>query len=382
MASLFRRPNSPYWFAAYTSAKGERLKKSTKQLEKSAALVVLSELLEAERQAKAKSLTEAQARRLISEILERTTGETIQFHSCREWLDEWCTSKTGSTATRTSEKYKQVCRDFVEHLADRAELALSAITPKDVRSFRDALLQSGLSPSTVNQTVRKVLISPFAAAQRLGYIQTNPCSAVEALKDDQAGTRDIFTEEQVGRLVNAAEGDWKGVIIAAYYTGLRLRDITDMSWHAIDFEKCTLQVKTRKTGTVVVIPLHAEFTAWLKQQERRNGKAPIFRKLVSIPGTGRNGLSMQFRRIMSAAGVKSAVLREKSKEGGAGRKQHTLTFHSLRHSFVSALANAGVSPELRQQLAGHTDDRSHARYTHHELETLRAAVLKLPKLSS
>ena len=56
------------------------------------------------------------------------------------------------------------------------------------------------------------------------------------------------------------------------------------------------------------------------------------------------------------------------------------TFHALRHSFTSALANAGVAPELRMKLTGHKSEAVHAGYTHHELETLRAAVGKLPGL--
>lgn len=56
------------------------------------------------------------------------------------------------------------------------------------------------------------------------------------------------------------------------------------------------------------------------------------------------------------------------------------TFHSLRHSFVSELANAGIAPDVRQMLAGHSDDRSHAVYTHTQLDTLRAAVKKLPSI--
>jgi integrase len=52
----------------------------------------------------------------------------------------------------------------------------------------------------------------------------------------------------------------------------------------------------------------------------------------------------------------------------------------LRRSFISGLANAGVSPDVRQKLAGHADARVHAGYTHHEIETLRAAIGKLPGL--
>jgi len=50
----------------------------------------------------------------------------------------------------------------------------------------------------------------------------------------------------------------------------------------------------------------------------------------------------------------------------------------LRHSFNSAMANAGVSQEIRQQLTGHASSETNKIYTHHEIATLRAAVEKLP----
>ena len=45
------------------------------------------------------------------------------------------------------------------------------------------------------------------------------------------------------------------------------------------------------------------------------------------------------------------------------------------------MANAGVSFELRQKLAGHSDEDVHQGYTHHELKVLRAAVERIPKMT-
>ena len=47
---------------------------------------------------------------------------------------------------------------------------------------------------------------------------------------------------------------------------------------------------------------------------------------------------------------------------------------------TSAMANAGVSPEVRMKLTGHKTESVHRNYTHHELEPLRAAVEKIPSL--
>jgi len=63
---------------------------------------------------------------------------------------------------------------------------------------------------------------------------------------------------------------------------------------------------------------------------------------------------------------------------GEGRTTFAKGFHSLRHTYISGLANAGVASDIRQKLAGHADAKVHAGYSHHELQTFRDAVAKLP----
>jgi integrase len=65
-------------------------------------------------------------------------------------------------------------------------------------------------------------------------------------------------------------------------------------------------------------------------------------------------------------------------QGGGKRKLARRTFHSLRHSFTSTLANAGVPEELRMKLTGHSSKEVHRGYTHLELDTLRKAIGTIP----
>jgi integrase len=113
------------------------------------------------------------------------------------------------------------------------------------------------------------------------------------------------------------------------------------------------------------------------RSKRGIGKAPVFPGLAGKSGAGKSGLSMQFKRIMERAKIKGRLLREAN---GAGRSQSSLSFHSLRHSFNSAMANAGVSSEVRQKLTGHSSAKMNAQYTHHELEELRIAVSVIPSI--
>jgi integrase len=78
---------------------------------------------------------------------------------------------------------------------------------------------------------------------------------------------------------------------------------------------------------------------------------------------------------MAKAKVTGRILPEGK---GARRSASSLSSHALRHTFNSAMANAGVSQEVRQKLTGHASAEMNARYTHHEIENLKAAVAKVP----
>jgi len=92
-------------------------------------------------------------------------------------------------------------------------------------------------------------------------------------------------------------------------------------------------------------------------------------------------LSKHFRKLMDRARIEQRMIRERSKSG-SGRSVNALSFHSLRHSFSSILANAGISEERRMALTGHATRDVHQRYTHHELERLRDAVAVLPTIAT
>jgi integrase len=388
------RGRSPYWICCYTSATGQRLKKSTKvrvkplQGEKrkdgsrktaadnrTEAWEVCLGIERAEGRAKNGTLTEQVAKKIIGEILERTTGEPLHNYATADWFCEWQAAKSQTKSAATAERYGQVKRDFLESLGNRAALSLAHMTPKDIRAYRDAELAVGKSPKTANLSV-KIVSTAFNAALRQGYIVSNPCRALEQLREETA-ERSSFTPTQVTELLCVAEGDWKGAILFAYYTGARLRDVTNMRWGGIDLKRQLVTITPSKTKIPVTVPLHPELEAHLLRSPGI-GKAFLFPSLASKGTGGKNGLSRQFRAIMERAGIEGKITRHTE----AGRANSSLSFHSLRHSFNSAMANAGVSQEIRQKLTGHASAEMNRIYTHHELEVLRAAVAVIPRIAS
>jgi integrase len=86
-----------------------------------------------------------------------------------------------------------------------------------------------------------------------------------------------------------------------------------------------------------------------------------------------SSLSRAFAGLVRKAGIPVEV-----REGR--RRTSSKTFHGLRHSAASALANAGVGAEVRKALLGHASDSVHASYVHLEADRLREAVELLPAL--
>jgi integrase len=160
--------------------------------------------------------------------------------------------------------------------------------------------------------------------------------------------------------------------LLGYYTGARLGDVANMRWDAIDWRNKLVRFTPSKTKKPVTIPLHPR----LERELLKNpgiGKAAMFPSLVGKGTGGRFGLSGRFAAVMEKAEIEC-----KRTEASGGRKLSNLSFHSLRHSFNSAMANAGVSQEIRQKLTGHASAEMNTRYTHHELAPLRAAVALIP----
>ena len=88
-------------------------------------------------------------------------------------------------------------------------------------------------------------------------------------------------------------------------------------------------------------PIHPEFKQWLDgRNEPREAAGYVFPGMAGKTMSGRNGLSGQFRLLMAKAGITGRTTERRVEKG---RNRSSLTFHSLRHSFNSSMANAGVS---------------------------------------
>ena len=410
MASIYKRPGSKTWQAAFyvtdpetgqskqirqsTHKTNEREAKSTAaDLERRArdtagggdekARRILGVLQRAGQEAQKETLNAARARVLLAEIVRISTGEDLPAFTISTWLDEWKRRKSDVTADATQKRYAASVKAFTKWLGERAAKPLESLTVADIRAFRETLKSEGRAARTCQHYVRDIG-SALRTALREGLLTHNPASGLDPLESDSTG-RLPFSPTEIAKLVrDASSDDWRGLILFGVFAGLRLGDVARLKWSSVDFAEGTLRMipsKTKRKKREICVPLHPELRSFLEEHPSADeSDAPVFPTLVRRSISGKRGLSMTFVKIMEAAGVSRGKARVSEKES-AGRTTHERGFHSLRHTYVSALANADVGEDVRMKLAGHSDSEVHAIYSHHDVKTLAAAIAKMPGLA-
>lgn len=376
MASLRKFPGTKFYYCCYRDVDGKRRQVSTGQTNRDDAMRHCLSMQEAVQLAQKRKLTESKAREHITKLVESVCGSDIPFYSCSDWFKHWLAQAKETTSPHTYSRYKGFCDAFLSHLGAKADEGIDAIQPGDVQAFRDQHLKDGKTPQTANLAL-KCLSVPFNQAKRLGYLANNPCDAIKPLRT-QKKDKAIFSPSQMESLLAKAEKDWRGVILLGYYTGARLSDITNLRGENLDFEMGVITYSQKKTGKHVRVPMHPVVRRCLKAIAPEKPKQPLFPTLEGRSVAGKSGLSSGFKQLMKVAGINVQTIRSAK---GQGRTVSDLSFHSLRHTFNSNLANGGIPEEIRGRLTGHAQSGMNQIYTHIEHEQLTKAIKCLPKIS-
>lgn len=429
MASVFTRPGSLFYYAAFrlpvADSSGKRSWKLVKQVTKvpvpktlreqekarqealrvamefennayreagggeEGSRRILAILREAADKAAQKRLTANLGRDFIRRLVEASTGETLPAEkTITGWLNEWLKQKEGTTKPATRARYKASVKAILSHLGEeQASLPLDSLTVGKLREFRDNLKAEGRTAKTTNHYLND-LNSALLAAVKEGHIQRSPADNLEPLPEEDSISREPLTFADISKILACCPSDeWRGVILLGTYGGMRLGDAAKIKRGRIDLQDRVIRFKPKKTPRKVeakkapiILPMHAELVRYFESIDLpADFEAPVFPSLARVSIAGNNGLSTRFVRLMESAGVSRGLMREHV-EGTAGRSAHSRSFHSLRHTCNSSLFNNGVSQETRMKLVGHANAQTNAVYTHAEVEALRRAVDAVPSL--
>ena len=232
------------------------------------------------------------------------------------------------------------------------------------------------SPNTHNKDLNLFAQAWRILSGRFG-LDYNPWTEerIARLKLKPNGRRNL-TRKECRKVIAAATVEERAMILLALMTALRLGDVVRITWDRIDFaRKWVWKVTNRKTGKMTSVPMVAPLAKALKAWKAETPESPegyVFPDMVArLKDDGdTENISRIFTRLFRRAGIETSV------EGEDGKMHPVATFHSLRHTFITNLMEAGVDPLLVRDAAGHSVMATTAGYTHIGEAALRKALTK------
>ena len=176
----------------------------------------------------------------------------------------------------------------------------------------------------------------------------------------------FLSDAEGTRLVNASPADLRALVRAALLTGCRCGELRGMRSRDVNLRDSRVYIAESKSGKPRYVPLNPE-------------GAEHFRELL----TGKTGESLVFTKADGTPWGTNHHVRPLLAACTAAKIAPAISFHELRHTYASHLAQAGVDLLTISKLLGHADTRITSRhYAHLADKTLAAAVTKLPSFAA
>jgi site-specific recombinase XerD len=197
----------------------------------------------------------------------------------------------------------------------------------------------------------------------MGYATSNPARRLPLPRVSEY-VPVFLTEEMAQQLIAAADKPWyRALVVLLLSTGIRRSEAVGITLDDIDLEQRQLLIRG-KGDKERVVPLTDQaveaIQAYLPHRTQ-GGSQHLF---VSAYG----GHPIQGR-------VVNAMLATTIEK--AGLKGQGITPHKLRHTFATHLIRNGVDIRTVQEMLGHSELETTAKYLHSDTKTKRAAVGKL-----
>ena len=290
----------------------------------------------------------------------------------KEWVERYLKTCALSVRDSTLSVYRGYCLRFI--LPAFGDEPLNSITPEGAAAFIASLRGRGLSERTIGNIFQQLRRLTRRAVDE-GVLRTDPCRNIR-LKPAVCDQQRAFTAAEMKTLASALR-DEDLAVRTAMFTGMRLGEVCALRKEDIDSKDCVIHVQRtaqrlrNKEGATALtvgetktdhsrrpIPLPKALAERLSAQKGEyvfGGSRPM------EPRT----LQRRFQKILARAGL---------------GKAH---FHTLRHSFATALIEQGTDIKTVSSLLGHSSVRTTMDiYVHTSLDARRKAVLFFESLDT
>ncbi|WP_271079163.1 tyrosine-type recombinase/integrase [Aurantiacibacter sp. MUD61] len=243
-------------------------------------------------------------------------------------------------------------------------LVLETISEEHIGRYCQEMVQSGLSPSTVNRDLA-TLSHVWNMGVRRRKLRRTPCSIVKLAEPE--GRTVVLSDHECDLLIEAAKRDshpllWLFVEFGLG-TAMRSAEIVSARFDHIDWKNCRLYLPKAKAGDRTQ-PLTKSLVELLRRErERRTDRNGwIFPSTRTATGHV-NEFNGAFKRAVRAAGLSPEMV----------------TPHTMRHTAATKLVASGAPLPAVQRVTGHKTFAMVLRYTHLADRSIDEAMVALER---
>ena len=252
-------------------------------------------------------------------------------------------------------------------------------TWSEINLFVNYLIEKDLNPYSINQKL-SALKTFFKFCRLQHLINSNPVEEVEKVGTECVEQNsDFLTPNEFKTLMRTIKTPTGGkqdcfsftsqrdlfMVGLILTTGLRISEVLDLKINQINLDSKTIRVlgKGKKLRTV---PVTQEVIMLMNKYliERKKLKNIVDKEIMFL---SRNGKKMSRQNT-------NVNIKKYCKRAGIEKDIHN---HSLRHSSLTAMVESGMSLAKVQAMAGHSDSKTTARYTHTTTENIEEYLPQL-----
>ena len=376
---LYKRPGSPIYYARWT-INGKVFKVSTGKTNEREAESRLAELMNPYRLEDEKALAQSVAAHIAkteAEIQKIEDEKAEELRIADAWIAYTKAKNRPDTGAATLHQYEIQFAAFEDWTSKREPPVklMVDVTDEVAADFVSHLERAKRTPNTINKYLN-LLQLVWRVLAKSARLATNPWADIRRKKLDPVARREL-TLAELRKVCNAATGELATLLALGLFTGMRLGDCCSLRWGEADLDRRVILKDTRKTGKAVQIPIHAELLAMLKQAEANRTGEYVLPESASAYLKRNQTVVARIQKHFADCGIATAAPERKQRT----RRGVKVGFHSLRHSFVSLCARAGVPLAAVQSIVGHSSPAMTRHYTHMGIEAAQGAIAALPALS-
>lgn len=272
-------------------------------------------------------------------------------------------------SVNTLEAYKHDLRDLFDFFSKQKKNFVDAEL-EDLELFATSLHEKGIGSRSQARILSGVR-SFYRYLQLEGYIKDDP---TELLESPQIGEHlpTYLTTEEVDMLENSIDlSKWEGqrnkaIVEILFSCGLRVSELVHLQLSNLYLDEKFVRV-LGKGNKERLVPISSkaiqELQYWFMDRNRMTNIKPGEEDYVFL---NRRGAHLTRTMIL-------IMVKQQARMAGITK---TISPHTLRHSFATALLKGGADLRAIQEMLGHEDIGTTEIYTHMETSDLRKEILE------